>query len=157
MTQPAQQRYDSPDSATPAGEDTGRQRVRVLVAEDHSGMRELLRILVEPVFEVIACVDDGYALLTAAEALIPDVIVADITMPGLDGIAAAGQILRKNPDARIVFVTVHNDAALVQHIFAVGAYGYVLKLAASDDLVPAIHAALRREQFVSQLARGGAR
>ena len=89
------------------------------------------------------------ALVAAAETLAPDVIVTDIAMPGLNGIAAAAEILRRNSAARIVFVTVHNDPELVKKGLATGALGYVLKLTAGDDLVPAIHAVLRGEQHLS--------
>jgi DNA-binding NarL/FixJ family response regulator len=81
--------------------------------------------------------------------LAPDVIVSDIVMPGLNGIAAAAEILRRNSAARIVLVTVHNDLELVQKGLATGALGYVLKLTAGDDLVPAIHAVLRGERHLS--------
>jgi DNA-binding NarL/FixJ family response regulator len=127
------------------------QRVRVLVADDHLAVVEGLRALLEPGFDVIATVSDGNALVAAATTLIPDIIVTDITMPGLDGIAAAGEILRRHPRARIVFVTVHNSAALVQTGLATGALGYVLKLTAGEELIPAIHAALRGQQHVSPL------
>ena len=148
---------DLSGEAAPISAGTDMPRARVLLADDHAEIRQQLQLLLEPVFEVIACVDDGYALLTAAETLTPDVIVTDIAMPNLGGIAAASELLRKNPDARIVFVTIYNSAALVQQTLAAGAFGYVLKLTAGDDLVPAIHAALRREQYISQLVGGGAR
>jgi DNA-binding NarL/FixJ family response regulator len=70
-------------------------------------------------------------------------------MPGLNGMAAAAQILRNNPAARIVFVTVHNQPELVEKGLAIGALGYVLKLRAGDDLVPAIHAVLRGQRHLS--------
>ena len=123
--------------------------VRVLVADDHPTVAEGLRAVLESEFDVIATVGDGNALVAAATTLTPDVIVTDITMPGLDGIAAASEILRRHPRARIVFVTIHNDAELVQKGLATGALGYVLKLNAGEELVPAIHAALRGEQHVS--------
>ena len=97
---------------------------------------------------------DGRALVSAAERLSPDVIVSDISMPGLDGIAAATVILRRNPAARIIFVTVHGDPCLVERGLATGALGYVLKLAAGDELVPAVHAALRGERHVSRVYTG---
>jgi DNA-binding NarL/FixJ family response regulator len=124
-------------------------RIRVLVADDHPAVAEGLRAVLEPEFDVIATVGDGHALVAAAATLTPEVIVTDIAMPGLDGIAAAGAILRRHPRARIVFVTVHNDAALVQKGLATGALGYVLKLTAGEELIPAIHAALWGKQYVS--------
>lgn len=127
-------------------------RPRVLLAEDHEAVAEQLRGVLEPEFEVVALVCDGHALLDAVKVFRPDAIITDIAMPGLDGIAATRAILRENPDARIVFVTVHGEPALVQQGLAAGALGYVLKLAAGDELVPAVHAALRGERHVS---RGG--
>jgi DNA-binding NarL/FixJ family response regulator len=124
-------------------------RARVLLADDHPEVVEDLRAVVEREFEVVATVGDGNALIAAAERLVPDVIVTDIAMPGLNGIAAAAEILRRNPAARIVFVTVHNHPELVQSGLATGALGYVLKLTAGDDLVPAIHAVLRGEHHLS--------
>src|SRR5262245_55703863 len=123
-------------------------RPRVLLADDHEAIAEQLRGVLEADFEVVATVTDGGALIAAAEALRPDAIVTDIVMPGLDGIAAAAAILRHNPDARIVFVTVYGDAALVRRGLDAGGLGYVLKLAAGDDLLPAVHAALRGERHV---------
>ena len=126
-------------------------RPRLLLADDHRETRELLRSLLQPEFDVIADVQDGSALVSAAEQLSPDVIVTDISMPGLDGFAAATAILRRNPAARIVFVTVHGDRTLVERGLATGALGFVLKLEAGDELVPAVHAALRGERQVSQV------
>ena len=74
------------------------KRVRVLLADDHPMVAKELCALLQLEFDVIATVGDGDALLAAAEALAPDVIVTDIAMPGLDGIAAASEILRRNPD-----------------------------------------------------------
>jgi DNA-binding NarL/FixJ family response regulator len=131
------------------------KRVRVLLAEDHAGVAEQLRGVLELEFEVVAIVGDGPGLVAAAEALRPDVIVTDIAMPGLDGIAAARAIRRADPGARIVFVTVHNDPALVRRGLAAGALGYVLKLAAGDDLLPAVHAVAQGQRYVSQGVTGG--
>ena len=124
-------------------------RARVILADDHPEVIKYLRETTKREFEVVATVGDGNALVAAAETLAPDVIVTDIAMPGLNGIAAAAEILRRNSAARIVFVTVHNDPELVKKGLATGALGYVLKLTAGDDLVPAIHAALRGEQHLS--------
>src|SRR6478752_4606553 len=117
-------------------------RARVLLAEDHADVAGQLRALMEPEFEVMTTVGDGYAMLGAARALRPDVIVADIAMPLLDGMSAAAEVLRDDPAARVVFVSVHRDAALVQQGLAVGALGYVSKLTAGNELIPALRAAL---------------
>jgi len=122
---------------------------RLLLADDHLQTAELLRGLLESEFDVIGQVEDGNALVSAVERLSPDVIVSDISMPGLDGIAAAVQIVRRNPAARIVFVTVACDPLLMERGFEAGALGYVRKCAASDELLPAVRSALRGERHVS--------
>ena len=121
---------------------------RLLLADDHTETRNLLRSLLELEFNVVEDVTDGQALVAAARRLSPDVIVTDISMPGLDGITATAAILRADPTARIVLVTI--DASLVDRGLSSGALGYVMKLRAGDDLVPAVHAALRGERYASQ-------
>ena len=124
----------------------------VLLADDHPMNTALLRSLLVTAFDVVGDVADGRALIAEAERLSPDVIVTDIGMPGIDGIGAARCILARNPGARIVFVTVHNDPEVVRQGLATGALGYVVKLVAGDELVPAIHAALRGERHVTGVA-----
>jgi len=128
-------------------------RIRVLLADDHLETAELLRGLLQPEFDVIANVTDGRTLVKYAERLAPDVIVSDITMPDLDGIGAATAILRANPSARIVFVTVHGDRSVVVRALATGALGYVLKWSAGDELIPAIHAALNGKRHIGAALR----
>ena len=125
-------------------------RPRVLLAEDHAETAERLRKLLRLEVDVIASVEDGRALVDATERLSPDVIVADIDMPGVDGIAATTLIRRHDPDARIVLVTVHSESMLVEAGLAAGALGYVLKDTAGDELIPAIHAALAGSQYLSR-------
>lgn len=124
-------------------------RTRLLLADDHLETAAQLRDLLEPEFDVIGHVTDGRALIRDAARLLPDVIVSDISMPEFDGITAAAKILECNPTARIVLISVHADPVLIARGLATGALGYVLKLAAGDDLVPAVHAALRGERHVS--------
>ena len=129
-------------------------RPRVLLAEDHAETAEHLRKLLRADFDVIASVEDGGALVDTAARLSPDVIVTDITMPRIDGIAAITLIRRKDPNVRIVFVTVHAESMFIEAGLEAGALGYVLKDAAGDDLVAAIRAALSGKRYVSDELRG---
>ena len=122
----------------------------MLLADDHAATAGELQRLLQPHFEVVALVEDGRALVSAAAEFSPDVIVADISMPILDGIDAVALILRGDPAARIVLVTVHDEPMLVDRGLAAGALGYVLKDSAGDELVPAIRAALAGRRYVSQ-------
>ena len=126
------------------------RRPSVLLADDHVETAEQMRTLLQPHFDVVALVEDGNALVTAAARLSPDVIVTDISMPGLDGIDASALIRRSDPGARIVFVTVHAAPVLAERCLATGALGYVLKDAAGEDLVAAVLAALAGERYVSR-------
>ena len=127
-------------------------RPRVLLADDHAGNAALLRDLLEPTCDVVSEVRDGLALLAEAERLAPDVVVTDISMPGLDGIEASRRILARHAATRIVLVTVHTDPALVERGFAAGALGYVVKRVAVDALVPAIRGALEGRRHVAGVA-----
>jgi DNA-binding NarL/FixJ family response regulator len=109
-----------------------------------------LRKLLGAEFDVIEWVEDGRALVDAVTRFSPDVTVADIAMPRIDGIAAAALIRRNDPDARIVLVTVHSEPMLVEAGLAAGALGYVLKDMAGEDLVAAVHAALDGRRYVSR-------
>lgn len=127
-------------------------RTRVLLADDQVATLRRWRELLEPEFDVVASVADGAALVEAAERLSPDVIVTDIAMPGMSGIVAADTILKRHPAARIVFATIHADWALLRRGLAVGAFGYVLKVRAGQELIPAIRSALRNELHISSFA-----
>jgi len=124
-------------------------RSRVLLADDHAATLQRWRELIEPEFEVVGTVDGGGALVDACERLQPDVIVSDIVMPGINGLVAAELILRRNPGVRIVFATALADRAMLRKSLAAGAFGYVLKVRAAEDLVPAIRAALQGELLIS--------
>jgi len=125
------------------------RQIRVLIADDHEEVLDDLRDLLEPEFKVVGAVSNGLALLTAAETLKPDVIVTDISMPEMSGIEAARRIIEKDPDARIVLLTMHNDRALVEQGFAAGVLGYSLKIKAKQELALAIYQALDGKRFIS--------
>jgi len=98
-------------------------------------------------FDVVATVGDGRALVEAVARMSPDAIVTDISMPVLDGFEAAQEILYRNASARVVFVTVHTDRLLMRRGLAIGGLGYVAKVSAGHELVPAVWAALRGERW----------
>ena len=98
---------------------------------------------------VVGSVGDGRELLAEAERLHPDVIVLDITMPQLDGIEAARQLQRSQRPARLVFLTVHEDADYARAALDAGGLGYVVKTRLASDLLPAIRAALADQPFIS--------
>jgi DNA-binding NarL/FixJ family response regulator len=110
---------------------------------------EGLRTLLGEEFELVDIVADGVAMLEAAERLRPDVIVADITMPRLNGIDALSQLRAVLPDVRVVFLTMHHDAAYARRALAAGAKGFVLKHSAVQELVSALHSALAEQIFVA--------
>jgi DNA-binding NarL/FixJ family response regulator len=124
-------------------------RARILLADDHKAMLERVRALLEPDFEVVGAVDDGQALVDAARELNPDVLVVDISMPGLNGIEAIRQIVQSGGRAKIIFLTVHEDPDMVPLCFRAGASGFVIKSRLASDLIPAIKLVMSNHSFVS--------
>jgi DNA-binding NarL/FixJ family response regulator len=123
-------------------------RATIILADDHPHVAMQLRYLLGEAFEVVAVVDDGNALVKAAARLQPDMVVTDISMPGMDGIQAAREMRHRQPSLRIVFITVHDDVALARIAMEVG-HGYVLKASAGEELVEAVSAVLSGGRFVS--------
>jgi DNA-binding NarL/FixJ family response regulator len=113
-------------------------RPRLLLADDHTLLLDGIRMLLEPEFELVGCVEDGQALLTAAMDSKPDVILLDISMPVLNGI-------------ELIFVTMHADADFVTEAFRAGAAGYLLKRSAASELLTAIREVLKGNHYVSPL------
>ena len=130
------------------------KRPRVLLADDHKIVTEGLKGLLEPEFELVGTVEDGRALLAAAEKLRPDVIVADISMPLLNGIDSVRQIKKAHGEIKVVFLTMHPDVTYAVSAFEAGASGYVLKHSAPTELVTAIRSALNGKTFVTPLLAG---
>jgi DNA-binding NarL/FixJ family response regulator len=122
---------------------------RVLLADDHRIMAEGLKSLLEEEFELLGIVEDGRAMVKAARELRPDVVVADISMPLLNGIDALIQLKRDDPGVRVVFLTMHCDVAYARRALEAGAAGYVLKHSAPAELLLAVGAALQGRTFVS--------
>jgi len=130
------------------------KRARVLIADDHRIVAEGLRGLLKPEFDLVGIVEDGRELLAAAEKLQPDVIVADISMPLLNGIEAVRHIKKTHENIKVVFLTMHPDVTYAASAFEAGASGYVLKHSAPSELVAAIQSALRGKTYVTPLLAG---
>jgi DNA-binding NarL/FixJ family response regulator len=130
-------------------------RVRVLLADDHRVVAEGLRSILAPQFDVVGIVSNGRELVSAAQTLAPDVIVLDISMPGLNGIEAARQIHAASARVKLVFLTMHCDATYAVRALEAGASGFVLKHAATSELVAAIRTALHGGTYVSPQVAGG--
>jgi DNA-binding NarL/FixJ family response regulator len=127
---------------------------RVLIADDHQILAEGVRGLLEPEFEVVGVVADGRELVTAAKNLKPDVIVADVTMPSLNGIEAAAQLRDHGITAKVVFLTMHRDVAYARRAMEAGAVGFVLKHSVASELVTAIREALRGQTYITPMIAG---
>ena len=130
------------------------KKPRVLLADDHQIMLEGLKSLLGGEFEVVGTVEDGRALVEQAALLHPDVIVADISMPRLNGIEAARQIKKTDQNVKIVFLTMHLDATYAANAFEAGASGFVLKHSAPSELTTAIHDVMKGQTYVTPLIAG---
>jgi DNA-binding NarL/FixJ family response regulator len=124
-------------------------RPRVLLADDHRMVAEGLKSLLCDEFELVGVVEDGRALVEAAKQLQPDVIVADITMPHLNGLDALRPLQRDNSRVKVVFLTMHRDVAYARRAMESGASGFVLKHSAPAELVVAIRAALAGKTYLT--------
>lgn len=128
---------------------TAMGKPRVLLADDHRMVAEGLKSLLVESFELVGIVEDGRELVKAARDFNPDVIIADISMPHLNGIDALAQLKKQNPQVRVVFLTMHRDPAYARRALQGGALGFVLKHSAPAELVLAMQAALRGRTFIS--------
>jgi len=127
------------------------KRARVLLADDHLVVLDRVGALLSASFDVVGVVSNGQELISAGLRLDPDVIVADITMPGLSGIEAAHQLREAGSGAKFVFLTMHIEHEFIDACMAQGALGYVVKSHVKTDLIPAIKAALSGRTFMSPL------
>ena len=125
----------------------------VLIADDHTLIVEALRKLLEPQYEVVATVADGRALLDVASKVRPDVIVIDIGMPLLNGLAAGQQLKRLMPKVKLVYVTMNEDPDIAAEALESGASVYLLKSSAAAELLRGIHEALKGGSYVTPRVR----
>ena len=122
---------------------------RVLLVDDNLDMLESAAAVLSPEFEIVGRADNGRAALEAAGKLHPDVIVLDISMPGMSGLDVAAVLSAEKSTAAIVFLTIHDDPQIVEAAMRSGGTGYVLKRRLSSDLLEAVQEARAGRSFIS--------
>ena len=132
-------------------------KIRILLADDHAVLRTGLRLLLsaQPDIEVVGEAADGGEAMAKARALRPDVVLMDLTMPGVGGLEATGRIKDESPGTKVLVLTMHDDPSYLRQLLKAGASGYVVKKSADVDLLLAIRAAHRGEVFLDSSLAGG--
>ncbi len=124
---------------------------RILITDDYTDWRRQVRIVLQarPEWQVISEASDGLEAVGKARDLKPDIILLDIGLPKLNGIEAARQMRQVSPSSKIIFLSQNNNLDIVRAALGTGALGYVRKIDARRELLPAVDAVLRGEQFIS--------
>ena len=130
---------------------TSLEQPRVLLVDDNETILERAAATLSRVCNIVGAVKDGPAALEAVHVLRPDVIVLDISMPGMSGLEVAARLRRSGSSVPIVFLTIHDDEEVVQAAEAAGGIGYVAKTMLPSDLVFAVNEARAGRRYVSQL------
>ena len=125
------------------------KKPRVLMADDHSILLAGVRKLLEERYDVVGMVEDGRALIEAAERLKPDLILVDISMPLLNGLDAVRQLRKSQPDVKLLFLTMHASPQYATEAFKAGGSGYLLKQSAVSELPQAIEAVLQGKYYLT--------
>lgn len=125
--------------------------MRILIADDHGIVRQGLVSVIEKQrdMEIVGQAEDGQTAVELARELSPHVVIMDITMPGLNGVEATRQIVSRNPEIKVVILSMHPDGRIVREALQAGASGYVLKSYLLDDLLKAVHAVMQGEAYLS--------
>ncbi|MFL6254180.1 MAG: response regulator transcription factor [Pyrinomonadaceae bacterium] len=131
------------------------ERARILLADDHKGMRDRVVSMLGREFEMLEPVNDGRALLEAAARLAPDVCLMDISMPFVNGIEAAARLKESGSKAKIIFLTIHQDLDFLVAALRAGASGYVVKPRMASDLRAAVKEVLAGRTYISSSLNHG--
>jgi len=126
-------------------------RTRVILADDHTLILDAIKNLLQPEFEVVGTFNDGRALVDAAPALKPNVIVLDISMPNMNGLNAGQRLKHLMPAVKLIYLTMNQDQDMAADAFRLGANGYVLKNSAAAELVKAIRTVVRGVSYITPL------
>ncbi len=126
-------------------------KTSIYIVDDHRILRDGLRALLEtrPDFRVVGEADDGRAAVDGVLKKKPDLVLMDITMPGLNGIDAAQLIHDQAPETKIIILSVHSDAEHIYRAFQAGAQGYLLKESAGNDVIDAVRDVMAGKQYLS--------
>jgi DNA-binding NarL/FixJ family response regulator len=132
------------------------EKIRVLIAEDHETVREGLKLILsaQSDMEVVGDAGDGRAAVELAQRLNPDVVIMDISMPGMNGLKATGKLKNCCPEAHILALTRHKDDGYLQQILSAGASGYVLKQSPPSELIHAIRAVAKGGKYLDPTVAG---
>lgn len=126
--------------------------MRILVVDDHEVVRRVICSLVssDPALDVVCQTADGEGAVEKAEELQPDLVLLDISLPGISGIEAGRRIRKVSPDSYIIFLSQHDSLQMVKDAMRVGGHGYVTKMDAGAELLKVIRAVSEGKRFVSQ-------
>jgi DNA-binding NarL/FixJ family response regulator len=129
------------------------RRTRILLADDHTMICAGIAKLLEPHCEVVGSVEDGRALLKAADELKPDVVLLDVGMPLMNGLDAARELRKRMPHIKVIFLTMESDSYIAAEAFRAGASAYLLKTSQPTELLQAVHDAVRGVSYVTPQIR----
>ena len=130
--------------------DNSMAKPRILLADDHPEVLDGLRGLLDELGEVVGIVEDGQALVEAAQRLEPDIIISDISMPRMNGLDATRALQTCAPQSKVIILTVHREAIYLSLAFNAGARGYVLKRSAMGELPQAVLHVLAGDRYIGQ-------
>lgn len=127
------------------------RKIKIMIADDHTIVRQGMRKLLEtyPELQIVGESQDGDETIELVKKLLPEIIIMDISMPGLNGLEATREIKKRSPEIKILILTMHAEKEYIFKILQSGASGYLLKGSAIDELVTAIHAVDRGESYLS--------
>jgi len=128
---------------------------RIILVDDHRILLDAIKSLVEPEFDVVGTFEDCKTMLEQVSELRPDVIVLDIGMPMMNGLAAGEHLKKRLPKAKLIFLTMNQDIDTAAEAFRLGASGYILKNAAGTELIDAIREVVRGGYYASPVLTEG--